>query len=178
MSKKRKHKKSKPTGTPQVIKSGQAPTVAPQTIFQDGSRSDAHGFAERDATIEWSAGDIILNLYEVRGLLGEGGMGKVYRVYHKGWDIDLAVKSPRPDILSGTGGKENFVREAETWVKLGLHPHIVSCYYVRELGGIPRVFAEYIEGGSLSDWILTGKLYEGGPQRALERILKVAIQFA
>jgi WD40 repeat protein/serine/threonine protein kinase len=176
MSKKRQHKKSKPASTPQVIKNA---TTAPRpTLSKEGPRPDARRFDERNATVEWSAGDIILNLYEVKGLLGEGGMGKVYRVYHKGWDVDLAVKSPRPDMLLGTGGKENFVREAETWVKLGLHPHTVSCYYVRELGGVPRVFAECVEGGSLSDWIRTGKLYEGGAQMAMERILNVAIQFA
>jgi serine/threonine protein kinase len=63
-------------------------------------------------------------------------------------------------------------------VPLGLHPHIVSCYYVRTLGGIPRIFAEYVEGGSLADWIQQLKLYEGGPEKTLERILDVAIQFA
>src|SRR6185503_4715365 len=63
-------------------------------------------------------------------------------------------------------------------VNLGLHPHTVSCYYVRQLGGIPRVFAEYVEGGSLADWIESRKLYEGGPEESLKRILDIAIQFA
>src|SRR6266851_2154727 len=54
----------------------------------------------------------------------------------------------------------------------------MSCYYVRRLGGIPRVFAEYVEGGSLKDWIDSGKLYEGGAEQARERILDIAIQFA
>src|SRR5262249_54131232 len=82
------------------------------------------------------------------------------------------------ELIARAGAAENFEREAETWVNLGLHPHAVSCYYVRRLGGIPRVFAEYAEGGSLADWIRSGKLYEGGLERALERILDVAIQFA
>jgi serine/threonine protein kinase len=135
--------------------------------------------AEAQVAAEWQVGDTILDLYEVTALLGEGGMGKVYKVHHKGWNTDLAVKSPRPEIFAAAGGQENFVREAESWVNLGLHPHIISCYYVRTLGGIPRVFAEYVEGGSLSDWIRTKKLYEeGGPEKALERILDIAIQFA
>jgi WD40 repeat protein/serine/threonine protein kinase len=123
-------------------------------------------------------GDTILDLYDVTALLGEGGMGKVYKVHHRGWAVDLAVKSPRPEIFAHAGGQENFVREAETWVNLGLHPHIVSCHYVRSLGGIPRVFAEYVSGGSLADWIRCRKLYDGGPGLALERILDVAIQIA
>jgi WD40 repeat protein/serine/threonine protein kinase len=133
--------------------------------------------AEAAVAEEWKVGDIILDLYEVKGVLGEGGFGKVYRVHHTGWDLDLAVKTPRIDRLDETC-KENFKREAETWVNLGLHPHTVSCYYVRDLGGIPRVFTECVEGGSLADWIRDGRLYEGGPEKALERILDIAIPFA
>ncbi len=133
--------------------------------------------SETDVPAEWSVGDVILGLYEVKGVLGEGGMGRVYRVHHRGWDVDLAVKSPRADVLAA-GGSEAFVREAEAWAELGLHPHTVSCYYVRTLGGIPRVFAECVEGGSLHDCIRDRRIYEGGPEKALARILDVAIQFA
>jgi WD40 repeat protein/serine/threonine protein kinase len=134
--------------------------------------------AEDGVSAIWSPGDVILGLYEVKGVLGEGGMGTVYRVFHRDWNTELAVKSPKPEQLARAGGAESFVREAETWVSLGLHPHIVSCYYVRTLGGIPRVFAEYVEGGSLAEWIRSRRLYEGGPEKALERILDIAIQFA
>ena len=126
----------------------------------------------------WAPGDVILNLYEVKQVHEGGGMGLVYRVHHRGWNVDLAVKSPRPEFFRNERDKENFEREAETWVKLGLHPHTVSCYYVRRLGGIPRVFAEYVEGGTLGEAIHSGRLYEGGAGPALTRILDVAIQFA
>ena len=135
--------------------------------------------------VDWNPGDLILGLYEVTGILGIGGMGKVYRVHHRGWNMDLAVKSPKPEILDVPGAAENFVMEAETWVNLGLHPNTCSCYYVRELGGIPRLFAEFVTGGDLEGWIKGDrkkgedpKLYEGGPERALARMLDIAIQFA
>jgi WD40 repeat protein len=92
--------------------------------------------------------------------------------------MDLAVKSPRLEILTQSGSRDLFAREAETWANLGLHPHIVCCYYVRALGGIPRIFIEYIDGGSLAGWIRQRKLYGGGPEKALERILDIAVQFA
>jgi serine/threonine protein kinase len=126
----------------------------------------------------WKIGDVLLDRYKVTGILGEGGMGVVYKIHHNGWNKDLAVKSPRSEIFANAGGKENFIREAETWVHLREHPHLVSCYFVQTLGGIPRIFAEYVEGGSLADWIHQRKLYEEGPECALERILDVAIQFA
>jgi tetratricopeptide (TPR) repeat protein len=127
---------------------------------------------------EWRVGDVVLDLYDVTGILGEGGMGRVYKVHHRGWGVDMAVKTPRPEIFARRGGKEDFVREAETWVDLGVHPNVVSCHYVRTLGGLPRVFAEYVEGGTLEGWIDSGRLYEGGVERAVPRILDVAIQFA
>ncbi len=126
----------------------------------------------------WKRGDLIVGLYEVRDVITSGGMGLVYRVRHRGWNLDLAVKSPRPEFFRQERDKQNFEHEAETWVRLGLHPHTVSCHYVRRLAGIPRVFAEYVAGGSLADWVRSGKLYAGGPPRALERILDVAVQFA
>src|SRR5262249_59753652 len=126
----------------------------------------------------WQSGDVVLGLYEVGEAFTGGGRGLVYRVHHRGWDLDLAVKCPRPECFQSEQDKENFQREAETWVKLGLHPHTVTCYYVRRLGGIPHVFAEYVAGGSLAEWIHSRRLYAGGPQRALERILDLAIQFA
>jgi WD40 repeat protein/serine/threonine protein kinase len=123
-------------------------------------------------SVEWRVGDIILNRYEVTGILGEGGMGRVYKVRHRGWSADLAVKAPLPAILDAVGGASNFEREAETWVGLGLHPHVVACYYVRRIDGVPRVFAEFVDGGSLQDWIRTRRLTR------VEAILDVAIQFA
>ncbi|BCL79175.1 hypothetical protein ccbrp13_16400 [Ktedonobacteria bacterium brp13] len=44
--------------------------------------------------------------------------------------------------------------------------------------GIPRIFAEYVNGGSLADWIHRRRLYRGGPEQTLERLLDVAIQCA
>lgn len=139
--------------------------------------------AEVEVPDEWKVGDRLLNLYEVTDILGEGGFGKVYKVLHTGWNISLAVKTPRPEQLEAIGGVENFIREAETWVKLGLHPHIVTCFYVRKLGKSPRVFAEFVGGGSLHDWIYgkngeSPKLYEGGNAESFKRILDIAIQFA
>ena len=157
----------------------QTPDRLPPSASAPQSAADGHRRVAADGVPEiWAEGDVILDLYEVKGLLGEGGMGQVYRVHHRGWNLDLAVKCPKPDSFQTDGQKENFEAECETWINLGLHPHIVSCYYVRALGGIPRVFAECVEGRSMQDWIDTGTLYEGGPDASLQRTLDIAIQFA
>jgi WD40 repeat protein len=129
----------------------------------------------------WNVGDTILDLYRITDILGEGGFGKVYKVRHQGWNLDLAMKIPKPEIVIAAGGVEGFEQEAENWVNLGLHPHIVSCYYVRRVDTAPAVFAEYLAGGSLHDWIHSRRLYTSkGPviKTALQCILDVAIQSA
>jgi WD40 repeat protein/ribosomal protein S27E len=124
------------------------------------------------AGISWRPGEVVLGLYEVMGVLGEGGMGRVYRVRHRGWAMDLAVKVPLPATLEAAGGADLFEREAETWVNLGLHPHVVTCHYVRRMEGLPLVFAELVDGGTLHDAIRARRL------ASVEAILDVAIQFA
>lgn len=126
----------------------------------------------------WRVGDVIDGRYEVSLVHERGGMGLVYRVRHLAWGIDLAVKCPRPELFTSAADRERFVDEAETWVSLGLHPNVCSCHYVRTMGGIPRVFAEYVPGGSLREWIDDRRLYQGGRQEALARIMDVAIQVA
>ncbi|MFJ9773939.1 WD40 repeat domain-containing serine/threonine protein kinase [Kitasatospora sp. NPDC101157] len=126
----------------------------------------------------WRVGDVIEGRYEVLKVHQQGGMGLVHRVRHRAWGIDLAVKSPRPELLRDDRARERFVAEAEHWVSLGLHPHVCSCHYVRMVDGLPRVFAEYVTGGSLSDWIHDGRLYEGGEVRSVARILDFSVQVA
>ncbi|MGP4028271.1 protein kinase domain-containing protein [Actinomadura sp. 3N407] len=131
-----------------------------------------------DAPRTWRPGDVVLDLYDVLDVIVSGGMGLVYRVRHRGWDTDLAMKVPRPELVGSEWGLRSFEAEAETWVGLGLHPHTVGCAYVRRLGPLPGVFAEWVDGGSLADAVHDGRLYGPDPRRTLGRIIDVAVQFA
>lgn len=142
------------------------------------STKDESASWSHDQDSVWQIGNTILGTYVVTDFLGQGGMGKVFRVKHLGWNIDMAVKLLKPNLLTNPLAVESFQQECETWVNLGLHPHVVSCYYVRVIDGTPKVFAEYVDGGSLRRWITEGKLYEGGQKMALRRILTIAIQTA
>jgi serine/threonine protein kinase len=141
-----------------------------------GSTQEA-GSTSPGIMVNWKTGDLILDTYEIKGRLGEGGFGAVYRAHHQGWNMDLAVKRA---LNLDDANKQDFIDEAQKWIDLGLHPHIISCYYVRNIDGFPHTFAELAEGGSLHDWIKEdkGNLYEGNEQEILARILDLAIQFA
>ena len=125
-------------------------------------------------------GEDLLGTYRVISEPIEGGMGSVYRVHHMGWDIDLAMKRPKARFFAEAGAhrKEAFIEECDHWIRLGLHPNIVSCYYVREIGGVPTIFSEWMDGGSLKDKIRDGSLYEGTQEEVRKRILDMAIQAA
>ncbi|MCL2119877.1 MAG: protein kinase, partial [Planctomycetaceae bacterium] len=131
----------------------------------------------------WKVGDVILGVYEVRAMpngqpYAEGGVGLVHRVYHREWDIELAVKSPKSNIFQTEVGRQNYERECKTWIDLGLHPHIVTCYLARRIDGIPRLFAELVLDGSLNDWVKSGRLYQGTLDEIHKRIFDIAIQFS
>lgn len=155
-----------------------------ETVFAGEQTREAIAEAEKSVALDWNAGDVILGLYEVLPVddagkaYHAGGFGKVYRVRHKTWKADLAVKAPQAHAFADEAQKENFIRECRAWIELGTHPNIATCYYVRELGGVPRIFAEYVAGGSLKNWIRGGRLYEGGGEESLRRILDISIQFA
>ncbi len=103
------------------------------------------------AIIDWKKGEIIEGLYEVLGS-AHGGMGKVYFVFHRVWKMKLAIKTPQRRAVKSEAHLIRFLREAELWVDLGLHPNIATCYYARVIGGLPRLFIEYVDGGTLEDW--------------------------
>ena len=124
--------------------------------------------------------DTVLDTYIVESDAIKGGMGSVWKVHHKGWNTDLAMKRPQPRFFAegSEERKKNFVRECESWINLGLHPNIVSCYYVRDISGVPTIFSEWMENGSLKNRIDDGSLYEGTNEEVQERLLDIAIQFA
>ena len=90
----------------------------------------------------WQPGDIIQERYKVEQVFS-GAMGKVYIATHLGWDVKMAIKAPRKEVLSDEEGVQRIVREADGWVKLGLHPNIASCYYVLAIDKIPHIFEKF-----------------------------------
>lgn len=120
----------------------------------------------------WYVGQVVDGIYQVEELLGEGGFGTVHKVERLGWPMKLAVKSPREDRISDAWAKERFVQEANTWVGLGFHPNIVTCYFVRIIAGLPRIFMEYLEAGTLRKWLVQQKNIDA------KKMLDVAIQLA
>ena len=149
------------------------PAPKPPKSSPDGKRarnSQSSAHRSEKPVKPWVPGDIISGRYKVEEIMS-GSMGTVYITEHLGWGIKIAIKSPRPEILSDREGMRCIRKEANSWIKMGMHPNIATCYFVLNFRKTPHLFIEYVDGGSLADWIQTGKC------RDLRTVLSLAIQF-
>jgi predicted Ser/Thr protein kinase len=113
---------------------------------------------------------------EILALLGQGGMGVVYKARQPGLDRLVALK-----VLSLEAGKDvsfaqRFALEARSLARLN-HPNIVAVYDFGQAGGLYYFIMEYVDGTNLRDVIRSKKL---NPREALAIVPKIceALQFA
>jgi len=139
-------------------------------LSSSAGRTRSRPAAEPAREEVWQPGRTVAGLYEVKGLLGRGAFGEVWLVRHRNWGMDLAVKTPRAAVVASEEKKRRFLREAERWVGLDRHRNIAIAYYVKEIAGWPRIFVEYVDGGSLRDWLAQGKVKEW------KTVLRIAVE--
>ncbi|HMC77930.1 MAG TPA: protein kinase [Vicinamibacterales bacterium] len=87
--------------------------------------------------------------YRIEALVGEGGVGQVYRARDTRLHRAVAIKMLRGDVdrLS----RQRFEREAIAASGLN-HPHILTVHEVGEVGGHPYLVTEFVDGGTLAEW--------------------------
>jgi serine/threonine protein kinase len=94
---------------------------------------------------------------EVLSLLGQGGMGAVYKARQTKLDRPVAVKILPPEVAGTPAFAERFLREARTLARLN-HPHIVTVYDFGDVEGLYYFTMEYVEGRNLRDHLEGGAL--------------------
>src|SRR5690606_12487932 len=89
--------------------------------------------------------------YVVESVLGEGGMGRVYRASHtRITQKRFAIKVLRPEFARDPEVLARFRREAEAAACIA-HPNVVGVYDVdRTKDGLPYLVCEYLDGIDLS----------------------------
>jgi len=93
----------------------------------------------------------MLGPYRLEAPLGEGGMGVVFRALDTKLNRPVAVKFLSDDLADATA-RRRFQREAQMASSLN-HPHILTVYDAGEIDGKQYLVTEYIDGGTLRDWI-------------------------
>ena len=89
--------------------------------------------------------------YELRDLLGRGGMATVYMAYDRKHHREVALKVMRQDIAA-TIGAERFLKEIQIVARM-VHPHILSLHDSGESEGFIYYVMPFMDGGSLRDRI-------------------------
>jgi serine/threonine-protein kinase len=101
--------------------------------------------------VDQQPGSILDESYEILGVLGSGGMGKVYKARQINLNRTVAIKIPSPQVLENPEYSGRFLREAHLCAQVS-HPHIVSIYDVRP-GPPPYIVMEYVDGMPLDQFL-------------------------
>ncbi|MCC6740725.1 MAG: protein kinase [Planctomycetia bacterium] len=93
--------------------------------------------------------------YEIRGILGKGGMGVVYRAHDEALDRDVALKLLPPALSADADYSERFIREARMAAKLD-HPRIVPVYAAGSSDRGAWIAMQLVKGRTLAEELHDG----------------------
>jgi len=116
------------------------------------------------------AGRILGERYQIREVLGRGGMGEVYRAFDLKLRVDVALKSVRPELLSSEKARELLRQEVRSAREV-VSPNVCRIFDLVVEEGRELVLMEYIDGTTLAETLL-----ERGPLE-LREAREVAAQF-
>lgn len=107
--------------------------------------------------------------FQIRELIGRGGFGIVYRAIDPGIEREVAIKIPRPEILSNAQLLERFRNEGLAVARLD-HPQIVPVYECGTDAIVPYLVMPYISGQNLSQW------REQNPEVSFRDLARITLQ--
>src|SRR5262249_59705605 len=90
--------------------------------------------------------------YPTRREVGRGGRGVVCQARHRGLRRLVALKTILAGGFASEVQRQRFRREAELAARVQ-HPHIVQVYEVGLHDGHPFLVMEWVDGGTLADWL-------------------------
>jgi serine/threonine protein kinase len=90
--------------------------------------------------------------YEAREFLGQGAMGLVLKAFEPALKRWVAIKVLAPDLADDLKARQRFAREAQAAAAVR-HENVITIHAVSETNGLPHLVMEYVEGGSLQDFL-------------------------
>ena len=116
---------------------------------------------------------------EIESLIGQGGMGAVYKVRQTELSRPAALKLLPEAVATDPTFAERFLREARLLASLS-HPHIVTVYEFGQREGLYFLLMEYVDGVTLRQASLAGPIKRLAPKEGLAVVGQLcdALQFA
>jgi tetratricopeptide (TPR) repeat protein/predicted Ser/Thr protein kinase len=109
--------------------------------------------------------------YHIEALLGEGGMGRVYKAHDRELNRTIAIKVVRQGMMGEATALSRFKQELVLASKIS-HKHILRIHDLGEVNGLKFITMAYVEGRDLH------QIIKETPQFPLERLLNFATQLA
>jgi len=98
-------------------------------------------------------GAVFAGRYEVKEILGAGGMGVVYRAFDRELQEPVAIKTLKPEAMAGGSvALDRFKQEIRLARRIA-HRNVVRTYDLGEVNGMYFLTMEYVEGTSLKQLI-------------------------
>lgn len=113
---------------------------------------------------------------DILGMIGQGGMGAVYKARQKALDRVVALKILPPAIGQDPDFAERFGREAKALARLN-HPNIVTLYEFGQADGLFYFLMEFVDGMNLQQLLRAGTIAPKGALAIVPHICD-ALQFA
>jgi eukaryotic-like serine/threonine-protein kinase len=110
-----------------------------------------------NAALSLEVGSVIADRYEIQKMLGEGGMGAVYRAVDRELDRLVALKVIRPDLAGHASILQRFKQELILARKI-THRNVVRIYDLGVSDGLRFITMEYIDGQDLASILDDRKL--------------------
>ncbi len=165
---------------------GQLPTDAPQGLCPQclmklglPSAGETHNAEESSKFVPPELTELSEQFpqLEIIELLGQGGMGAVYKARQKQLDRLVALKILPPKVDQAEAFAERFTREARSLAKLN-HTHIVTVHdFGHTEAGLYYFIMEFVDGTDLRRVIQTGELSEHQALAVVPQICE-ALQYA
>lgn len=96
----------------------------------------------------------VADRYILIDILGEGGMGRVYKAHDTRMGRDVALKVIRKEKLKHPAAAGRFEQEIQALGTMTKHPNVVDVYAAEQVGGNHFCVMEYIEGADLTKLVL------------------------
>ena len=109
--------------------------------------------------------------YRIQSLLGQGGMGRVYKALDKTLDRVIAIKVVRQGMMGDTEALDRFKQELLLASKIS-HKNILRIHDMGEIGDVKFITMAYVEGPDLH------QILQDNPKLPFERVLSFSQQLA
>ncbi len=151
--------------------------LCPACLLLQGVAADSVTGADARAFEAPSVSDLapLFPQLEVFELIGQGGMGAVYKARQKELDRVVALKILPPDMGNTPGFAERFSREAKALAKLN-HPGIVTIHEFGRADGLFYFVMEFVDGVNLRQLLARGRVAPREPWPSCRNL--DALQFA